>query len=117
MFLAIVSDIYWISALHSLTLSLLLASPPVIPWKDISLGEKLGEGASGVVFSAQWLSSTPLSTEAAPAVEEGRTRDQGDQGDQGGRGLEVAVKLFKAGNTSDGLPEDEMKVRECLHPS
>jgi hypothetical protein len=59
-------------------------------WKDISLGAKLGEGASGYVYKADWTNGI------------GTTR-------------EVAVKLFKGEATSDGSPEDEMKVSEsCL---
>jgi serine/threonine protein kinase len=73
-----------------------LSSPAVdssissFSWKDISLGAKLGEGASGYVYKADWTNGI------------GTTR-------------EVAVKLFKGEATSDGSPEDEMKVSEsCL---
>ena len=55
-------------------------SPAVtsIPWTDVSLGERLGEGASGVIQRATW------------------------------RGQPVAVKLFKGAMTSDGLPGEEL---------
>jgi hypothetical protein len=73
-----------------------LETPPAramaeIAWQDLALDAKLGEGASGVIHRARWLS------ENKP----------------------VAVKIFKAGMTSDGLPEEEMAV--CLaagnHPN
>jgi len=64
-----------------------------IPWSDLALGERLGEGASGEVFAALW---------------------RGDRSEQA-----VAVKLFKNAMTSDGLPEREMEA--CLaagaHPN
>jgi len=52
-----------------------------ISWSDLALEEKIGEGASGVVFRAIW---------HAPA---------GSQ--------EVALKVFKGGVTSDGRTSDE----------
>ncbi len=51
---------------------------------DISLGEVLGQGASGIIHAAQW-----------------RDSDQ-----------PMAVKLFKGRMTSDGLPHSEMAA--CL---
>ncbi len=58
----------------------LAASPTVtaIPWTELNLGERLGEGASGVIQRAAW------------------------------RGQPVAVKLFKGAMTSDGLPGEEL---------
>lgn len=67
--------------------------PPVdIPWSQLQLGEVLGQGASGVVRRASWAEKPPCD----------ESRYEG--------GDAVAVKLFRAGMTSDGLPEDEMKV-------
>jgi hypothetical protein len=65
-------------------------SPAVarLQWTDLELGEKLGEGASGVIHNAHWQPS-PL--------EAGQT---------------VAVKLFKGAVTSDGFPAEEMAA--CL---
>jgi len=51
-------------------------------WNDFEVKELLGEGASGFISKAIWNS----------------------------RGEEVAVKVFKGAVTSDGLPEDEMKI-------
>ncbi len=66
-----------------------------VRWADIELGEKLGEGASGVIHKGHWHPSTALA------------------------GLSVAVKLFKGAVTSDGFPADEMAA--CLaagnHPN
>ncbi|PSN14001.1 protein kinase [filamentous cyanobacterium CCT1] len=59
---------------------------PQIPWADLSLGEVLGQGASGVISRGWW------------------RQPQGQ--------LPVAVKLFKGAMTSDGLPEDEL--RACI---
>ncbi len=52
-----------------------------IAWRDLQLGERLGEGASGIIHQACW------------------------QSPEGPR--EVAVKLFKGSMTSDGTPESE----------
>ncbi|WOD41715.1 leucine-rich repeat-containing protein kinase family protein [Nodosilinea sp. E11] len=59
---------------------------PQIPWADLSLGEVLGQGASGVIYRGLW------------------RQPQGQ--------FPVAIKLFKGAMTSDGLPEDEL--RACL---
>lgn len=60
------------------------AAAAEIPWQALTLGEQLGQGASGVIHSAALRS------------------DEGTQG--------VAVKLFKGAMTSDGLPRCEMAV-------
>jgi hypothetical protein len=53
-----------------------------IDWSQLSIGDILGQGASGITYQADW---------------------------QHGGGKEaVAVKLFKSGLTSDGLPGCEM---------
>jgi serine/threonine protein kinase len=59
-----------------------MAQQPIshIDWYTLQLQEKLGEGASGVIYRA-----TPRSDEGPP----------------------VAVKVFKGGLTSDGLPRSE----------
>ncbi|NBV85636.1 MAG: leucine-rich repeat domain-containing protein, partial [Verrucomicrobia bacterium] len=49
-----------------------------IPWDHLYVGDRLGEGASGVILSATW----------------------GEK--------PVAIKLFKSAMTSDGLPEQEL---------
>ena len=53
-----------------------------IPWPDLALGQQLGEGASGIIYRAQWQRVTGAK--------------------------EVAVKVFKGAVTSDGLPHSEM---------
>ncbi|GJE51661.1 hypothetical protein GOFOIKOB_4722 [Methylobacterium tardum] len=69
------------------------AGAPRVPWAALTVGDLLGEGASGQVFRAVWTS---------PA---------GAQ--------DAALKLFKGAMTSDGLPEREMEA--CLaagtHPA
>ena len=62
-----------------------LAATPIarIDWNELQLGELLGEGASGHIWSARW----------RPAEGDDRL---------------VAVKLFKGAMTSDGLPGSEM---------
>jgi hypothetical protein len=66
-----------------------------IRWPALALRDKLGEGASGVIYRADWQRNTAES--AAP----------------------VAVKLFKGAMTSDGSPLSEMAA--CLgagaHPN
>jgi len=71
------------------------AAPPApsaavarLHWADLVLGEKLGEGASGVIHKAHW----------QPSPQEA--------------GHPVAVKLFKGAVTSDGFPAEEMAA--CL---
>jgi hypothetical protein len=61
---------------------------PDVEWSSLACEQKLGEGASGVIYRAQW------------------TRD-------GLAPRTVAVKLFKGAVTSDGLPDCEMAA--CLH--
>lgn len=57
--------------------------PDDIAWTRLQLGDILGEGASGSIYSADLDAGTPAATA-------------------------VAVKLFKGDMTSDGLPESEM---------
>ncbi len=71
------------------------AAPPApssavarLHWQDIEMGEKLGEGASGVIHKAHWQPSPQQA------------------------GQPVAVKLFKGAVTSDGFPAEEMAA--CL---
>ncbi|STR46033.1 protein kinase [Iodobacter fluviatilis] len=52
-----------------------------VRWQDLSIKEKLGEGASGHIYKAHW---------------------------QHANGSPVAIKLFKGALTSDGLPQCEM---------
>jgi hypothetical protein len=59
---------------------------PDIDWAELTLGETLGQGASGVIYKGLW------TTELAQQ--------------------EVAIKIFKGEVTSDGLPADEMAA--CL---
>ncbi|MGR3908246.1 leucine-rich repeat-containing protein kinase family protein [Burkholderia sp. SR8] len=59
-----------------------------IDWASLACEQKLGEGASGVIYRAQWRADGH-----APRA--------------------VAVKLFKGAVTSDGLPDCEMAA--CLH--
>ena len=51
-------------------------------WEDFEIKELLGEGASGFISRANWIS----------------------------KNKEVAIKIFKGDVTSDGLPEDEMAI-------
>jgi len=60
---------------------------PTIAWAELTLGEVLGEGASGITHQALW--QPP-----------------------GGAARSVAVKLFKGKLTSDGLPASERAA--CL---
>lgn len=64
-----------------------------VDWAKLTLGEKLGEGASGVIHRADWQTGEVTQP--------------------------VAVKLFKGALTSDGLPQSEMHA--CLtageHPN
>jgi hypothetical protein len=57
-----------------------------VNWKDLEIGAVLGQGASGVIHQARWHESGS----SAPRA--------------------VAVKIFKGGMTSDGLPESEVET-------
>jgi Protein tyrosine and serine/threonine kinase len=65
-------------------------SVPHVDWRDLTLGKKLGEGASGVIHQATLKSSRQ----------------------------DVAVKLFKGAVTSDGWPHSEMAacIAAGAHP-
>lgn len=66
-------------ATHSIQLKSDLES---FDWKDFSINELLGEGASGFIYKAKW-----------------NLKEK-----------DVAIKVFKGDVTSDGLPEDEMRI-------
>ena len=51
-------------------------------WKDFTIKKLLGEGASGLISKAHWVTKKE----------------------------DVAIKIFKGAVTSDGLPEDEMAI-------
>ncbi|MBY0558049.1 MAG: leucine-rich repeat-containing serine/threonine-protein kinase [Burkholderiaceae bacterium] len=80
-----------------------------IPWSALTLRDKLGEGASGIIYRADW------------------RQDSGTSGNIGNSGTSastapirpVAVKIFRAAMTSDGSPLSEMAA--CLgagaHPN
>jgi hypothetical protein len=65
-------------------------SVPHIDWRELTLGRKLGEGASGVIHQATL-----------------------------GKAQQVAVKLFKGSVTSDGWPHSEMAacIAAGTHPT
>jgi serine/threonine protein kinase len=70
-----------------------------VPWTALELGQKLGEGASGVIYRAGLdVASSSIVGASAP---------------------EVAVKLFKGTLTSDGLPQSEMAacISAGAHPN
>ena len=71
-----------------------VASHPInaINWDELAVEQQLGEGASGVIYRAQW--QRPGTTQA------------------------VAVKIFKGAVTSDGLPHSEMAacISAGAHP-
>jgi len=53
-----------------------------IDWSQLTIGQALGQGASGITYQAEWQTNNRTET--------------------------VAVKVFKSGLTSDGLPKSEM---------
>ncbi|QLL11307.1 leucine-rich repeat-containing protein kinase family protein [Pseudomonas chlororaphis] len=71
-----------------------LESVAQIPWAELDLQQRLGEGASGVIHQARWQRPGQAS-------------------------VEVAVKLYKGSMTSDGSPLHEMNA--CIsagrHPN
>jgi hypothetical protein len=69
-----------------------------VQWSDLELGERIGEGASGVVHKAVWH----------------RKQATGADNRLVSVPTPVAVKLFKGETTSDGLPVNEMEVVNVL---
>ncbi|MCH1930304.1 protein kinase [Shewanella sp. A25] len=65
---------------------------------DISLGEKLGEGASGIIYRGDWINHQLIQNTGTTAI---------------------AVKLFKGEVTSDGYPADELDccLTTGMHPN
>ncbi|TFW31054.1 leucine-rich repeat-containing protein kinase family protein [Duganella callida] len=111
-----------------------------IAWSSLRIGDKLGEGASGVIHRAEWVQAPPpdgnhLHGDHSMGGSAGRDKDEaGADGADGAAGANhagdaddagivasrpVAVKLFKAAMTSDGSPLSEMAA--CLgagpHPN
>jgi hypothetical protein len=76
--------------------ALALEAAPIdhLPWSQLQMGSVLGQGASGVIFSAQRYTPSQGQTEA------------------------LAVKIFKGEVTSDGLPSSEMAaaIQAGAHP-
>ncbi|MDX2228804.1 MAG: leucine-rich repeat-containing protein kinase family protein [Leptolyngbyaceae cyanobacterium bins.349] len=66
---------------------------PLIDWHDLTPGDLLGQGASGLIYKGIWQNQTGIT--------------------------EVAIKIFKGEITSDGFPGDEMQA--CMaagsHPN
>ncbi len=77
-----------------------LKSAPIehLPWSQLQIGPVLGQGASGVIYSAQHLK--PGHDQAKHLA------------------VPVAVKIFKGEVTSDGLPASEMaaSIQAGSHP-
>ena len=70
------------------TMALESSAIPCLPWSQLQLGSVLGQGASGVIYSAQHHTKHPTYAESAAQA--------------------VAIKIFKGEVTSDGLPASEM---------
>ncbi|MGL5407584.1 MAG: leucine-rich repeat-containing protein kinase family protein [Shewanella sp.] len=75
-----------------------LPSVPKVSLDSVKLGEKCGEGASGIIYQGEWLDESMVAQTGAKPI---------------------AVKLFKGEVTSDGYPADELAC--CLasgeHPN
>lgn len=63
------------------------AAGRAIDWADLQIKQLLGEGASGLIYRADWHQSQPRDAQAF---------------------TQIAVKVFKGDLTSDGLPVSEM---------
>lgn len=85
------------------SISNLTAKTCLIEWTDLEVMDKLGEGASGIIYKAKWnrRDTKPIDAKSMSNMDN-----------------IVALKIFKGGKTSDGLPEDEMKASEAAgcHP-
>lgn len=101
-----------------------------IRWQSLTLREKLGEGASGIIYRADWhAAASPAASvgrghapapAATPAAAPPLLPAAGETAASApGAGQPVAVKLFKGAMTSDGSPLSEMAA--CLgagaHPN
>lgn len=81
------------------------AELPEISSSCVELKEKLGEGASGEVYSGIWHQES--SGQSCLHCHDDASISNTEKICQS-----VAIKFFRSGKTSDGLPEDEMKVQQ-----
>lgn len=70
-----------------------IKSVPEVSSSNYALEEVLGQGASGVIYKANWNTHQPLNLDCASDED-------------------IAVKVFKGEVTSDGYPKDELQA--CL---
>lgn len=89
---------------------------PEIDWNTLTIEQKLGEGASGIIFQGRWV------TESAQAVNLSANLAVNvnlNVNSTANSTVEVAIKLFKGNVTSDGLPIDEMQscIAAGTHPN
>lgn len=73
-----------------------LSPASTVTTTDLTIGNKIGEGASGLVYEATWSDQYTLK----------------DNAPIGADGASFAYKVFKGQCTSDGHPDDEM--RTCI---
>jgi hypothetical protein len=84
----------------------------LIPSAKLTLGDVLGEGASGVIYRAVW--RTDDNDDINNGDNKKNDDDGNDSGGGGGGGVGerlVAVKVFKGSVTSDGLPSGEFNCK------
>jgi hypothetical protein len=73
------------------------AAAHAIDWSDLQVEQLLGEGASGLIYRAEWQQALTQDAQAS---------------------TQIAVKVFKGALTSDGLPVSEMaaSLHAGVHP-
>jgi hypothetical protein len=93
------------------------AATKAIAWEDLEIQELLGEGASGLIYRAEWKPPTAHFSNTHQALS--NARSLANSFEPASALLPLAVKVFKGDLTSDGLPLSEMaaSLHAGHHPS
>lgn len=96
-----------------------LANPATqaIPWEDLHVQALLGEGASGLIYRANW--TTPTAHPTGSQHVSSSASISTDSPEPISASTPLAVKVFKGALTSDGLPLSEMaaSLHAGAHPN
>lgn len=83
---------------------------PMIDWSELSQGDVLGQGASGIIYKGTWISESSVSPAGRSQKPSAQNTGSQKPSAQNTGHQDVAIKLFKGSITSDGSPTDEMQT-------